>query len=84
MPTAAGQNHWSQLLNDQLNSHNEEYVLLRTEAIATMALFLYVKKSKVSKVTRVAGSSKKTGLGGMSANKGACGVRFQFGATSLL
>ena len=76
-------NHWSQLLNDQLNSHNEEYVLLRTEAIATMALFLYVKKSKVSKVTRVAGSSKKTGLGGMSANKGACGVRFQFGATSF-
>lgn len=76
---------WSQLLNEQLNSFqmDEEYVLLRTESIATMALFLYVKKSKVSYVTRVAGSSKKTGLGGMAANKGACGIRCLFGTTSF-
>lgn len=39
---------WSQLLNEQLNSFqmDEEYVLLRTESIATMALFLYVKNPK--------------------------------------
>lgn len=76
---------WAQLLNEQLNSFqiDEEYVLLRTESIATMALFLYVKKSKVSYVTRVAGSSKKTGLGGMAANKGACGIRCLFGTTSF-
>ena len=36
------------LLNEQLNSFqmDEEYVLLRTESIATMALFLYVKNPK--------------------------------------
>ncbi|KAL6451462.1 INP53 Polyphosphatidylinositol phosphatase INP53 [Candida maltosa Xu316] len=74
---------WSQILNEQLNSQKEQYALLRTESIASMSLFLYVKKSQVSNVTRVAGSSKKTGLGGMSANKGACAVRFEFGSTSF-
>lgn len=74
---------WSRVLERQLNSQAEQYLLLRTEAIASMALFLFVKKSQVHKVTQVYGSSKKTGLGGMTANKGACAVRFEFGSTSF-
>lgn len=75
---------WARLLESQLNSQNEPYLLLRTESIASMALFLFVKKSQVHNVTQVAGSSKKTGLGGITANKGACGVRFEFGLTSFV
>ncbi|KAI5959861.1 INP53 [Candida pseudojiufengensis] len=74
---------WAAILNDQLNSQKEQYALLRTESIASMSLFLFVKKSSVHHVTQVSGASKKTGLGGITANKGACGVRFEYGATSF-
>ncbi|EGV62076.1 Inositol-1,4,5-trisphosphate 5-phosphatase 1 [Yamadazyma tenuis] len=74
---------WAQLIEEQLNSQNEQYLLLRTESIASMTILLFVKKSQVQNVTHVSGSSKKTGLGGMTANKGACAVRFDFGATSF-
>lgn len=74
---------WAALLERQLNSQQEKYLLLRTEAIASMAVFFFVKSSQIDKVTQVAGSSKKTGLGGITANKGACAVRFDFGSTTF-
>ncbi|KAK6200271.1 inositol-1,4,5-triphosphate 5-phosphatase [Scheffersomyces amazonensis] len=74
---------WAKILNQQLNSQKVEYLLLRTESMTSMSLFLFVKKSQVHNITQVAGSSKKTGLGGIAANKGACGVRFDYGATSF-
>ncbi|CAK9442306.1 uncharacterized protein LODBEIA_P60490 [Lodderomyces beijingensis] len=74
---------WAALLNEQLNSQREQYVLLRTESMTSMSLFLFVKRSKVHHVTSVSGSYKKTGLGGIAANKGACAVRFDYGATSF-
>lgn len=69
---------WARIIGDQLGS---KYVLLRTELIALMAIFLFVKQLEVDQVTQVAGGSKKTGLGGMTANKGGCAVRFKYGAT---
>lgn len=74
---------WSKALQALLNLRSDEYVLLRTELMSSMCLFLFVKKSKVGNVTQVAGSSKKTGLGGITANKGACAVRFDYGSTSF-
>lgn len=74
---------WAKALDQVLNLQDEQYVLLRTELMSSVCLFLFVKKSKVSFVTQVAGSSKKTGLGGMTANKGACAVRFDYGLTSF-
>lgn len=75
---------WSHIISEQLNSQAEQYLLLRTESMTSMTLLLFVKKSQVHNVTQVAGSSKKTGLGGITANKGACGVRFDFGLTSFV
>lgn len=76
---------WAKLLQNQLNSQtNVLYVLLRTESIASMCMFLFVRSKMVNFVTQVAGSSKKTGLGGMTANKGACAIRFEFGLTSFV
>lgn len=74
---------WAALIERQLNSQKEKYLLLRTEAIASMSVFFFVKKSQIENVTQVSGSSKKTGLGGITANKGACAVRFDFGSTSF-
>ncbi|KAK8439143.1 Inositol-1,4,5-trisphosphate 5-phosphatase 1 [Candidozyma auris] len=74
---------WGKILEKSLTSRGNEYLLLRTEAIASMSLYLFVRKDQVEQVTQVSGSSKKTGLGGMTANKGACAVRFDFGSTSF-
>lgn len=74
---------WSKALQSLLNLRSEEYVLLRTELMSSMCLFLFVKKAQIGNVTQVAGSSKKTGLGGITANKGACAVRFDYGSTSF-
>lgn len=74
---------WAKLIEQQLNSQGGQYLLLRTELIASMALFLFVKKSQVHNITQVTGSSKKTGLGGIAANKGGCAVRFEVGVTSF-
>ncbi|KAF3987302.1 hypothetical protein FT663_04507 [Candidozyma haemuli var. vulneris] len=74
---------WGEFLAKQLSSKGEDYYLLRTEAIASMSMYLFVRRDQVQQVTQVSGSSKKTGLGGMTANKGACAVRFEFGSTSF-
>lgn len=75
---------WARLLENQLNARlADQYLLLRTEAIASMCIYLFVKKSQLKHVTQVAGTSKKTGLGGIAANKGACSVRFNFGLTTF-
>lgn len=71
---------WAKVLHLALNSRGE-YLLLRTESLALMALYFFVKKDSIDKVTQVSGSSKKTGMGGMTANKGACAVRFEYGST---
>lgn len=74
---------WARVLQQELDSQNEQYLLLRTESIASMSLFFFVKNSQVHNVTQVSGSSKKTGLGGITANKGGCAVRFDYGSTSF-
>lgn len=75
---------WSEALTQQLNSQsNDKYLLLRTESLSSMALYLFVKESLVNNISHVFGASKKTGLGGMTVNKGACAVRFEYGSTSF-
>lgn len=74
---------WEKILSYYFNSKKEPYVLLRTESIASISLFLFVKKAQIHGISQVFGSSKKTGFGGISSNKGACGVRFEFGLTSF-
>lgn len=74
---------WAKVIEEQLNSQGEQYSLLRTESISSLCLLLFVKKSQMKNVTHVSGSSKKTGFGGITANKGACAVRFEFASTSF-
>lgn len=75
---------WSDALTQQLNSQSsDKYLLLRTESLSSMALYLFVKESLVNNISHVFGASKKTGLGGMTVNKGACAVRFEYGSTSF-
>ncbi|CDK25474.1 unnamed protein product [Kuraishia capsulata CBS 1993] len=72
-----------QLVVKQLAAYNEKssYVLLRAEKLASLLLLLFVKTENMARVTQVEGTSKKTGLGGMTANKGGVAIRFDYGAT---
>lgn len=74
---------WKSLVHDCLNQHNESYVLLRAEQMSSLVILFFVKADKVNNVKRVEGSSKKTGLGGMTGNKGAVAIRFDYGSTSF-
>lgn len=76
-------NLWARVIEEQLNSQGEQYSLLRSESISSLCLFFFVKRSQMKNVSHVSGSSKKTGFGGITANKGACAIRFEFGSTSF-
>ena len=65
------------------NNTNDNYILLRSEFMSSILLLLFVKSNHVSKVTEVEGKSKKTGLGGITANKGTVAIRFKFCSTSF-
>lgn len=76
--------YWQNLVLDQLNSTSQQpYVLLRAEQMASLMLLFFVRKDRMPKIKLVEGSTKKTGLGGMTANKGGVAIRFDYGDTSF-
>ncbi|AEY97456.1 FAFL228Wp [Eremothecium gossypii FDAG1] len=76
-------NFWQQLVNECLNQYNEKYLLLRAEQMSSLLILFFVKSTKVSHIKRVEGGSKKTGFGGITGNKGAVAIRFEYGNTSF-
>ncbi|GMG18324.1 unnamed protein product [[Candida] boidinii] len=76
--------YWEDLIQKQLdNTCSNKYVLLRSEYLSSILLFLFVDSSKMGRITQVEGKTKKTGLGGMTANKGSVSIRFDYGITSF-
>ncbi|SCV05720.1 LANO_0H13696g1_1 [Lachancea nothofagi CBS 11611] len=74
---------WQTIVNDCLNQYNDKYLLLRAEQMSSLLILFFVKSDKVNNVKQVEGASKKTGLGGMTGNKGAVSIRFNYGSTSF-
>lgn len=68
---------------DKCNPENCTYVSLWSGQMGGIALFLFVKNSEVKNIHNVEGCFKKTGLGGMSANKGGVGISFNFSNTHV-
>ncbi|KAJ9095489.1 hypothetical protein QFC20_006632 [Naganishia adeliensis] len=64
-------------------SEKNQFVLLRSEQLVGTAIFVFARKELLPHIARVEGASRKTGLRGMSGNKGGCGVRFDLYDTSL-
>lgn len=60
---------------------NDKYVLLRTGQLVGAALLIFVKSTCLRRIKLVEGSTKKTGLKGMSGNKGGVAIRMEYGAT---
>ncbi|KAL0949308.1 hypothetical protein HGRIS_009384 [Hohenbuehelia grisea] len=59
------------------------YVVLRSEQLVGTALFILVKSELTPVMRNVEAASRKTGLRGMSGNKGAVGVRLDYHDTSF-
>lgn len=60
-----------------------EYVLLRSEQLVGTALLVLVKSDLTSVIRQVEAATQKTGLRGMSGNKGAVGIRLDYHDTSF-
>ncbi|QPG73648.1 hypothetical protein FOA43_000960 [Brettanomyces nanus] len=80
---SAGQ-YWKKAVQQELNSGaGPKYVLLRSEYMSSILILLFVREDEMKYVTQVEGKSKKTGLGGMTANKGSVAIRFNYGSTTF-
>ncbi|KAF7291041.1 Inositol polyphosphate phosphatase [Mycena chlorophos] len=60
-----------------------DYVMLRSEQLVGTALMVIVKSELTPIIRNVEGASRKTGLRGMSGNKGAVAVRLEYHDTSF-
>ncbi|CAI1714255.1 hypothetical protein SEUBUCD646_0N02130 [Saccharomyces eubayanus] len=74
---------WETMVTDCLNQYEEKYLLIRVEQMSSLLILFFVKSDKAHNVKQVGGSTKKTGFGGITGNKGAVAIRFDYGATSF-
>lgn len=65
------------------SGEKDRYVLLRSEQLVGTALLILLKESLVSQIRQVEASTKKTGLKGMSGNKGGVAIRMNIFDTSF-
>ncbi|KAF9452987.1 phosphatidylinositol phosphate phosphatase [Macrolepiota fuliginosa MF-IS2] len=77
---------WEKKVMDNIErkpGRKSRYVLLRSEQLVGTALFVIVKEELASVIRNVEGTSRKTGLRGMSGNKGAVGIRLDYYDTNF-
>lgn len=68
---------------DKYNPQKYKYVSLWTGQIGGIALMLFIQDREIDYISNVEGCVKKTGLGGMSANKGGVAVSFYYCTTQI-
>lgn len=68
---------------EEQSANKEKYMSLWTWQMGGIAVLLFIKESHVSKISHIEGSVKKTGLGGISANKGGIGISVTYSKTLL-
>ncbi|CAK9439521.1 uncharacterized protein LODBEIA_P36210 [Lodderomyces beijingensis] len=73
---------WERKILDCLSTRGK-YMTMWSAQLGSIALFFYVRESQLKFVSNVEFSFKKTGLGGVAANKGGVAVSFKFSDTSI-
>lgn len=73
---------WAEELQRVL-SREHEYVILTSQQLVGVCLYVFVRKQHASYIRDVAVDCVKTGLGGATGNKGAAAIRFVFHGTSF-
>ncbi|TIC04091.1 DNase I-like protein [Wallemia mellicola] len=72
---------WERFILETLKSRQDktdEYIILRSEQVVGLALIVLIKQGLSKSIRSVEGAQKKTGLKGMSGNKGAAAIRLQY------
>ena len=64
-------------------NRKSQYILLRSEQLVGTALVILIKKELVNDVRLVEAATRKTGLKGMSGNKGGVAIRMDYYDTSI-
>lgn len=77
---------WEKLINSILQQHspkNEKYSSLWGWQMGGLAVLLFIKESQLPYISGIEGSIKKTGLGGISANKGGIAISMNYSRTLI-
>lgn len=77
---------WEYILMETLARRPEkraDYTILRSEQLVGTALIVIVKSDSTSNIRKVEAATRKTGLRGISGNKGAVGIRLDYHDTSF-
>lgn len=76
---------WDQKIKDCLNEpfDQNKYASLWSSSLGGVALFLFIKESNLCNISNIEASFKKTGFGGVSANKGAIALSLNYSTTSF-
>ncbi|RKO88290.1 Endonuclease/exonuclease/phosphatase [Blyttiomyces helicus] len=75
---------WEGTLMRAINAQGGgSYVLVRSLHLVALGLFIFVRADCVTMLRKVESSTKKTGLGGMAANKGGIGISLNVNDTTI-
>ncbi|OCH92145.1 hypothetical protein OBBRIDRAFT_824865 [Obba rivulosa] len=77
---------WETKILETLNKKSDQagdYVLLRSQQLVGTALLVFVKAELTAVIRNVEAATHKTGLRGMSGNKGAVGIRLDYHDTNF-
>lgn len=73
---------WAEELQKTISRDNN-YILLTYQQLVGVCLYIYIRPEHAPFIRDVAVDCVKTGLGGTTGNKGACGIRFVLHGTSM-
>ncbi|KAG8810435.1 inositol polyphosphate 5-phosphatase [Serendipita sp. 399] len=77
---------WERILMETLARRPDkraEYTILRSEQLVGTALIIIVRSDIAGNIRKVEAATRKTGLRGISGNKGAVGIRLEYHDTSF-
>ncbi|KAH3676140.1 hypothetical protein WICMUC_002162 [Wickerhamomyces mucosus] len=78
---------WESMIKKTLNSHSSEtgnkYSLLWSVQLGGILLIVFSKKDHLDDIKHIEGVVKKTGFGGISANKGGAAISLSFSSTNF-
>lgn len=74
---------WEETIRTYLGFYGDSYLLLRIEHMTSLTLLVFAKKGMIDLVKNVEGTYKRTGFGGIAANKGAAACSLKVGESSF-
>ncbi|CCK70616.1 phosphoinositide 5-phosphatase INP51 KNAG_0E03590 [Huiozyma naganishii CBS 8797] len=76
--------YWEKKISSELNAASDKkYIKCWSTQLGGVLLLFFAAESEASKIKNIEGDVRKTGFGGMTSNKGAVAMSFNYSATSF-